>query len=210
MQKLLLGFTLALLCNISYGCYTPLADIHKLNGQPIVRILSENAKYLLEMHPAKWSEKNKERWSPENEKFTVIKDSLGIVYRVAEKGLMTPIWETDGIYPLSFRSGKFPRHAEKFTFYLSNDGSKVISVLDRKWKTKSLLLVYDQSGSKSEIPYNFIPGLKQIYSCGTRTLLSHRFRKDDVLELQTIISGELKLSETWEMSAHTGKLHKKP
>ena len=209
MQRLLLGLTLTALCNVSYGCYSPPVKIAELNGQPIVRIFSENAKYLLEMHPAKWSEKNKEKWSSENNKFTVIKESLGIVYRVAIDGLMTPIWEVEGTYPRGFIKGRFPFHSEKYTFYLANDGRKIIRVLDKRAKSKSIISIYDQSGTLTELPYASLPKIKEqfiAYGCGLIFLNTHRLREDDVLEFQPL--QKTKTPETWEMSIHTGELRK--
>lgn len=212
MKKILLVLIFSMTCDASYGCYSPPVKIAELNGQPIVHIFSENAKYLLEMHPAKWSEKNKERWSSKNNKFTVTKESLGIVYRVAEDGLMTPIWEVEGTYPRGFIKGRFPFHSEKYTFYLANDGRKIIRVLDKRAKSKSLISIYDQSGILTELPHDSISMMKDrriAFHCGGLFFFnSHRFRADDVLEFQPL--QKTKTPKTWEMFIHTGELRKQP
>ena len=214
MQRLLLGVTLTALCNVSYSCYSPPVKIAELNGQPIVRILSENAKFLLEMHPARWLEKNKERWSPQNDKFTITKESLGIVYRVAEDGLMTPIWEVEGTYPQGFKKGMFPYHPERYTFYVSNDGSKIIRVIDKHTNSKSLISIYDQSGSLKKITYASIfmmkiKNLRFVHHCGgSKPFQSHYLRAEDILEFQPL--QRAKASETLEISIHTGELRKQP
>ena len=211
MQRLLLGVTLTALCNVSYSCYKPPVKIAELNGQPIVRILSENAKYLLEMHPARWLEKNKKRWSPQNDKFTVTKKSLGIVYRVAEDGLMTPIWEVEGTYPQGFRRGQFPFHSEKYTFYLANDGSKIIRALDKAVKSRSIISIYDQSGTLTELSYASLPKIKEqfvAYGCGLIFLNTHRLRADNIFEFQPLQKQKhLKLGKCLFIS---GKLRKQP
>lgn len=165
------------------------------------------------MHPAKWSERNKKRWSRKNEKFTVIKESLGIVYNVAEDGLMTPAWEVEGIYPRRYISGMFPYFPEQFTFYVSNDGNKVVSITKKRMKTKELISIYDRSGIVTKLTKaDFKASLFSVHHCGGIDILgSTHLWADDILELTARVKGNKQIVyENWKMSVHTGKLIKSP
>lgn len=196
MRKIILGMALFMLSNVSVACYKPPIKLTDLNNQPIVRVMSQNGKFLLEMHPAKWS--------GEKPNFIKLKESLGIVYSVAEDGLMSALWKMKGIYPRRYQPMKNPLHYESLTHYLSNSGNKIISILDKGFRSKALITVFDRSGTIKIETNERLKG-KKIWGCGMVFFQSHTTTPEGNIELKTHGVSRLSAKE-WLLSMDSGEL----
>lgn len=198
MLKIIFGMIFLMSSNASVACYRNKLTVGQLNHHSVERVMSQNGKFLLEMYPAKWSGKN--------ENFIKLRESLGVVYSVAQDGLMEKLWSMKGLYSVRYEPENDSRSGDNLTHYLSNDGSKVVSVLNGdNWSTNnSLLVVYDESGVINEITSDQLGGLV-VYRCLTSRIATHRVTSENNIELKTFGSSSWPVKK-WLLSMDSGEL----
>ena len=181
MLKVLSMLTLLTISNTSNACSPRPISLAALNKPTIQRVMSQNGKYLLEMHPAKWSGAYR--------KIKKVKNSFAVVYSIAADGLMTQSWRIDDIYPMQFKPDATPYQQNQLAHYVSNNGKNIISVMQSLGilglSKRDLITVYDQSGVQNKLSHSQLTGKFFWSACKKTFLKSHKLLPNNIVELKT-------------------------
>lgn len=195
--------------SVASACSWGPSTLKSLNSLFASMVTSENNKFLLKMLPSSWKQKGK--------KYFKVKESIGTVYKLGQKGNFQYLWNAKNISPYEVKA-YLPR-SEYFTVLLSNDGKRVVKVkehhiLSRNKKDvlirKDFLVIYEQG--KVSRRYSYFDVFKKVpspilWSCPGGYWVSDIKLKGNVLSLKSGSSSS-KNAKEWNVDIVSGKTAK--